>query len=73
MLRCESRNIWIVAGYMPGSNNVIVAGYIPGSNNVIADKMSRVFCSNTEWSLDIQSFKDICDQFGTPTIDLFAD
>ena len=57
---CEKRNIWIIASY------------IPGTENHEADFCSRNFTDNTEWELNNTIFDDICDRWGTPTIDLFA-
>jgi hypothetical protein len=50
----------------------LTASHIPGVENNIADKKSRIFHENTEWSLNQQAFLKICDTFGTPDIDLFA-
>ena len=57
---CISKNIWISAPF------------IPGTNNIIADKKSRVFDDNTEWTLDYGIFQKICITFFKPDIDLMA-
>ena len=44
----------------------------PGIHNTIADKLSRKFIDNVEWSLDTTIFKHLCNFSGTPDIDLFA-
>ena len=57
---CESKDIWIVATY------------IPGSINTEADFMSRHFTDNTEWVLNQHIFEKITDTWGHPEIDMFA-
>ena len=57
---CISKNIWISAAF------------IPGTNNTIADKKSRDFDDNTEWTLDYGLFQKICVTFFKPDIDLMA-
>ena len=57
---CISKNIWISAAF------------IPGTNNTIEDKKSRVFDDSTEWTLDYGLFKKICITFFKPDIDLMA-
>jgi len=59
-LWCKQRNIWLTASH------------IPGSQNTVADKKSRVFHNNTEWSLSDDIFSSIIDKWGVPDIDLFA-
>ena len=56
---CE-RNIWLSAAH------------IPGVLNVEADTASRKFSDDTEWALNDDIFRNICQQFGTPDVDLFA-
>ena len=48
------------------------AEHIPGSKNVLADKASRIFDKNTEWSLKGSYFEEINNKFGRFEIDLFA-
>ena len=48
------------------------SAHCPGVLNVQADEASRNFNDNTEWTLRPQLFQNICDTFGTPSIDLFA-
>ena len=57
---CKSRDIWLRGSH------------IQGVKNHWADERSRVFQENTEWSLNWDKFNAICEQFGTPEIDLFA-
>ena len=57
---CISRDIWLSAVH------------IPGTENVIADKRSRVFKDNTEWSLSEKLFVHVVETFGMPDVDLFA-
>lgn len=64
-----ARTIWL---WCFQNNNWITAAHLPGSNNVHADKESRSIHDNTEWKLAPQLFQDICREFGTPEIDLFA-
>ena len=49
------------------------ARYIPGCLNVMADLLSRSNqVQSTEWSLHPQVFKQICQKWFTPHVDLFA-
>ena len=58
---CISQNIWLSAVH------------IPGKCNKVADKMSREFDVNTEWSLSSTIFQTIKSKFQfSPEIDLFA-
>ena len=59
-LWCKSRDIWLLPSY------------IPGALNCLADKKSRVFQDNTEWSLQASVYSDITKVWGEPEIDLFA-
>ena len=52
--------------------NWLSAAYIPGESNVVADFHSRHFKENTEWTLNPQVFRNVCDYFTISTIDLFA-
>ena len=54
------RNIWLTPVH------------IPGIYNVEADKGSRKFNDNLEWSIDNDVFKKITDFVAVPCIDLFA-
>ena len=60
ILWCKSRKIWITSCH------------IAGKDNVEADILSRKINDNIEWTLDQDSFDDICIKFGNPSIDLFA-
>lgn len=57
---CIDHNIWLTAISLPGKENVD------------ADRESRVFNDNTEWTLQKHLFNKIVKAFGKPSIDLFA-
>ena len=57
---CENRDIWLTIAH------------IPGVENVVADYKSRHFSDNVEWKLNPKLFSTICNCFGFPDIDLFA-
>ena len=59
-LWCIKHNIWVSAVH------------IPGTENIEANRQSRIFDKNAEWSLRDTTFNQICKEFFTPTIDLFA-
>lgn len=59
-LWCKDRDIWLSAAHLPGSLNVK------------ADRQSRLEHDNTEWKLDIHVFRQICDLYDMPTVDMFA-
>ncbi len=48
------------------------AAHIPGKLNVQADYESRSHNLDMEWCLRDEVFTYVCEQFGTPSIDLFA-
>ena len=50
----------------------VSAAFIPGKENKTADAMSRVLRDDTEWQLSKSYFREICQSFGVPEIDLFA-
>lgn len=56
----EERNIWLYASY------------VKSSQNTVADALSRVNNTDTEWEISDLAYKDIVHQFGKPNIDLFA-
>ena len=70
-ITCDSvaRKIW---QWAESRSNWITVSYIQGRLNVRADKASRVFKDNLEWSLHDRIFRRICRVFGKPKIDLFA-
>ena len=52
---------------------ILKARHIPGCLNVMADLLSRSNqVQSTEWSLHLQVFKQICQKWFTPHVDLFA-
>ena len=57
---CIQRNIWVTAISLPGKENVE------------ADRESRTFNDNTEWSLKENIFHSIVETYGMPSIDLNA-
>ncbi|KAG8583453.1 hypothetical protein GDO81_008420 [Engystomops pustulosus] len=48
------------------------AVHLKGTENIEADFLSRVTLDPHEWSLNPQTFREICHIWGTPTLDLFA-
>ena len=46
--------------------------HIPGVENVLADLRSRKFRDHLEWTLNRDIFLEICAEWGTPDVDLFA-
>ena len=64
-----ARQIWTWA---INTNNWLSAAHCPGILNVEADIASRLFNDSTEWTLDKDSFTQLCNKFGTPEIDMFA-
>ena len=59
-LWCKDRNIWLSVAY------------IASADNYDADYESRLSRDNIEWKLNTKVFKEICDIFGKPKVDLFA-
>ena len=57
---CITNNVWLTASH------------IPGKDNVSADTASRSFNDRYEWQLNKVLFQNLCEEFGTPCIDLFA-
>lgn len=60
ILWCKDRNVWLSISH------------IPGKLNTEADKASREFNDDTEWSLDPGLFNNLATKWGKPDIDLFA-
>ena len=50
----------------------ITITHLPGKLNVEADKASREFHDDTEWSLDVQVYRTLVLRWGKPDVDLFA-
>ena len=65
--------LWKIMTWCHHYHIILKARHIPGCLNVMADLLSR---SNqvqlTEWSLHPQVFKQICQKWFTPHVDLFA-
>ena len=57
---CKGNNIWISATHLPGIENTE------------ADRESRIFNNNTEWTLSDKIFNKIIDILWKPQVDLFA-
>lgn len=57
---CELHHVWLTASH------------IPGLENEIADSLSRHFSPSVEWEINQEIFQEICSNFGTPDIDMFA-
>lgn len=57
---CEEKNIFLYASY------------IKSRDNTDADRASRYFNEDTEWSLNNDSFQKIVHSLGMPELDLFA-
>ena len=64
-----TRKIW---DFAIERNLWLSIAHCPGSENTEADRASRVFQDEIEWSLAQGIFDRICDCFGKPDIDLFA-
>ena len=65
-----TRKIWLWAIQR---NLTLSAEHLPGIMNNVADFQSRVVENiDTEWMLKPALFKCLCNEFGTPTIDMFA-
>ena len=64
-----AKNIW---EWAIERNNILSAQHLPGKENTVADRASRIFDVNTEWSLSNSIFEKIESQFGSFEIDLFA-
>ena len=64
-----AREVWL---WCIDNDILITATFIPGRDNVSADRCSRQFNDNIEWSLNDAVFLDIVKNFGSFTIDLFA-
>ena len=60
LLWCQQRDI------------TLKAVHLPGKLNTIADLLSRLSTSPTEWSLHPEVTRKIWQAFGTPDVDLFA-
>lgn len=46
--------------------------HVPGVENTVADRKSRDFQSNTNWSIQDRYFQKIASHWGRPDVDLFA-
>ena len=60
LLWCKQRQIWLTNSHLPGRLNVV------------ADRASREFTDNTEWSLEASVFNKLVDKWGQPVVDMFA-
>lgn len=57
---CEEKRIWVFASY------------ISSKENVEADALSRWEVESNDFGLNLELFNNICNELGSPTIDLFA-
>ena len=64
-----TRKIW---EWARGQDNWLSCVHIPGVENVEADHASRHFKDDIEWALADGVFQQLCQAWGTPTVDLFA-
>ena len=65
--------MWIILALSNAREIHIRARHIPGNLNVIADSLSRrARAIQTEWSLHPLVFREICQVWHKPMVDLFA-
>ena len=65
--------LWKIMTWCHHYHITLKARHIPGCPNVMADLLSRSNqVQSTEWSLHPQVFKQICQKWFTPHVDLFA-
>ena len=65
--------LWRIMTWCHHFHITLKARHIPGCLNVMADLLSRSNqVQSTEWSLHPQVFKQICQKWFTPHVDLFA-
>ena len=65
--------LWKIMTWCHHYHITLKARHIPGCLNVMADLLSRSNqLQSTEWSLHPQVFKQICQKWFTPHVDLFA-
>ena len=65
--------LWKIMTWCHHYHITLKARHIPGCLNVMADLLSRTNqVQSTEWSLHPQVFKQICQKWFTPHVDLFA-
>lgn len=58
---------WCVA-----NNAWVTCSHIPGKENIMADIASRKINDGHAWKLNESIFRELCQEFGTPSTDLFA-
>ena len=65
--------LWKIMTWCHHYHITLKARHIPGCLNVMADLLSRSNqVQSTEWPLHLQVFKQICQKWFTPHVDLFA-
>jgi Reverse transcriptase (RNA-dependent DNA polymerase) len=74
---CRAPHLHIIAKrlykWIEYNNMYIFASYINSKDNYIADSESRAEIDDSDWQLDTNIFKHICNVFNyKPTVDLFA-
>ena len=72
----RSRQMWsltkVLLSWCMNHGVLIKAIHLPGKENTIADSLSRLTDSPTEWSLPTEVTDAIWARFGQPEVDLFA-
>lgn len=68
-LNSLARDIWF---WCLDKNIHLTAAHIPGTDNIEADKESRTFNEDLEWSISIEVFTRITKTFPGLSVDLFA-
>lgn len=69
-LSLEAQTIW---HWLLKRNLTVTAVHVPGVLNKQADTLSRDFLDAHDWELNDQVLQDLFREWGTPSIDLFAD
>ena len=65
--------LWKIMTWCHHYQITLRAMHIPGYVNVMVDLLSRSNqVQSTEWSLHLQLFKQVCQKWFTPKVDLFA-
>ena len=72
--RSKPLNSWVLSilHQLKKKDIAISVFHVAGVQNVIADRLSRSGPSPSEWTLDEESFLWLCQNMGTPQVDLFA-
>ena len=65
----EAIKIW---EWAQDNKNWLTITHIPGVENVLADLRSRKFRDHLEWRLNTTIFDILCNEWGTPEVDMFV-